>query len=57
MPDDQVDGDATGAATSGPKGGDVVQLSQNAKWNTEHGNPGAAKREAAIVRMVTRKRQ
>jgi hypothetical protein len=57
MADDQVAGDAPGAATSGPKPGDVAQLAQNAKWNAEHGNPDAAKREAAVVRMVTRKRQ
>jgi hypothetical protein len=55
MPDDQVDGEATGGATAGPKPGDVVQLALNAKWNAEHGNPNAAAREAAIVRMVTQK--
>ena len=53
MADGKADEQTTAGATSGPKGGDVVQLALNGKWNAEHGDPDAAARQAAIVRMVT----
>lgn len=43
-------------AKGGPKGGEVVQLAENAKWNGQRGNTDAAKSQQAITNWVTRNR-